>query len=99
MKLLCTECKKFYSADDYIVWVLGIIALVCLIFTPFGLIAVIGIGIAIYFILKEERHCTECEGKTKLLKLDTTEAIEFIKKHDLSIPEESLRKKYPWEKN
>ena len=38
---------------------------------------------------RKERNCNICNGEKTLIKIDTPEAIEIIKKHDLSIPSES----------
>ena len=57
--------------------------------------------LAFYFafdISRKERNCTLCNGKARLIKIDTPEAMKFIKENNISIPEDSLEdEKFPWE--
>lgn len=60
-----------------------------------SLIGAILFGLSMY---KNQWNCTECNCKNSLIKIDTSEAIEIIKKNNLSFPKDDQEgSKLPWQ--
>jgi hypothetical protein len=113
MKFLCKECHSIVNpaetkADiklgEKFIWIVAILGIIVGLFNKLVLVLAflwLGVSITISLLLRNNKFltCPRC-NKHSLILVDTPEAQEIIKNHNLVIPEEPVeppKPKAPWQ--